>query len=164
MLLPRELDFFAASEIPLPVPKPKIATLEARKQDDKKHDDKGKANSADAGTVGIGRQTSSPAPKVVTSEAGKQDSKRRAHSAHAGVTAIGRQTPAPEPTPKIAALEVGKHDGKGKANAVHAGSIAARGDQKTLLAPKSRTQGIELKKHGEGKVEAANGGDDKRAV
>jgi len=260
MLLPRELDLFVAnSEIPLPVPKPKMAMLEARKQDGK-----GKANSADAGTVGIGRQTSSPAPQAVTFEAGKQDSRSKAHSAHAGVTATGRQTPAPEPTPRIAALEAGKQsahpgvmatgrqtpaseptpriaaleagkqdskgkahsahasmiatgrqkstpeptprivalevgkqdskskahsaharvigrqtpasepspkiaapearkpDSKGKPNSANAGAIAASGEQKTLLAQKSRTPGIEVKKHGDGKP--ANGGEDRRAV
>jgi membrane-bound lytic murein transglycosylase A len=108
MLVPRELDLFVAgSEIPLPVPKPKIATLEVRRQD-------GKGNSADAGTVGTDRQKSLPAPKIVTFEAGKQGSKSKAHSAHAGVIAIGRQTSAPEPTPKIAALRIEKQRSKSK--------------------------------------------------
>jgi peptidoglycan lytic transglycosylase A len=224
MLLPRELELFVAgSAIPLPVPKPKIATLEVSK-----HDGKGKANSAEAGTVGIGRQTSppeleagkqdskgkvhsahagviatgrqkstreptpkivaleprkqdskgkahsahvrviaispqtsasEPTPKIAALDVGKQDSKSRAHSAHAGVTAIGRQTPASEPAPKVAPLEPRKHDRKGSANA---GAIAASGEQKTLLAQKSRTPGIEVKRHGDGKP--ANGGDDRRAI
>jgi len=46
MLVPREFDLLVAgSEIPLPVPKPKIATRQVKRQD-------GKANSADAGTEG----------------------------------------------------------------------------------------------------------------
>src|SRR5262249_44545788 len=93
MLLPRELDLLVAgSEIPLPVPKPRIATLEVGKQDGKKQDDKkqdgmkqdgmkqdgmGKANSADVATVGIGRQT--PTPKIAAPEARKHDSKGKAN-------------------------------------------------------------------------------------
>jgi len=161
MLLPRELDLFvASSETPLPVPKPKIATLEASKQDGKKQDDKGKANSANEGTVGIGRQTPAPepTPRTAALEAGKQDSKSRAHSAHAGVTANGRQAPASEPTPRIATSEAGKRDSKGKAHSANAGAIAASGEQRMLPARKS------VRKHGDAKAEPANGGEDRRVV
>ena len=52
MLLPRELDMVAAGrQMPLPVPKPKIAALEVAKQDGK-----GKADPADAGAVTAGKQ------------------------------------------------------------------------------------------------------------
>jgi membrane-bound lytic murein transglycosylase A len=55
MLLPRDLDIIAAGrEIPLPVPKPKIAALEAKKQDDKK------ANSASVGAIATSWQKLSP--------------------------------------------------------------------------------------------------------
>src|SRR5262245_36790426 len=161
MLLPRELDLFvASSETPLPVPKPKIATLEASKQDGKKQDDKGKANSANEGTVGIGRQTPAPVPtpRIAALDVGKQDSKSRAHSAHAGVTANGRQALASEPTPKIAAPEARKHDSKGKASSANAGAIAASGEQRTLPARKS------VRQHGDGKAAPANGGEDRRVV
>jgi hypothetical protein len=152
MLVPREFDLLVAgSEIPLPVPKPKIATLQVKRQD-------GKANSADAGTVGIGGQKSSPAPKVVALEAGKQDLKGKVHSAHADATPTGRMKSAPEQRPKIAALEAGKHNSKGKANIANASAIAATSEQKRSLAVKSPTSGIEVKKHGNGRMGRANGG------
>src|SRR5262249_1274826 len=118
-------------------------------------------HSAHIRVIAIGQQTSAsePASKIAALDVGKQDSKSRTHSAHAGVTAIGRQTPASEPAPKVAPLEPRKHDRKGSASA---GAIAASGEQKTLLAQKSRTPGIEVKRHGDGKP--ANGAEDRRAI
>ncbi len=61
MLLPRELDMVAAgNEMPLPVPKPKIAEIEVAQTDGK-----GKAElaGANAGTIAAGRQMPLPAPK-----------------------------------------------------------------------------------------------------
>ena len=70
MLLPRELDIAAAGR-ESPLPKPKIAALEVKKQDDK-----GKANSANAGASATGRQKPSPPPNTKigarSREAGRQ--------------------------------------------------------------------------------------------
>ena len=113
MLLPRELDMVAAGRhMPLPVPKPKIAALEVKKQDGK-----GKVEFAGAGAVAAGRQMPSPAPKpkIAALEVRKQDGKGKANSANAGAIAAGRQKPLPALKPKIPAIEVRKQDGKGKA-------------------------------------------------
>jgi membrane-bound lytic murein transglycosylase A len=170
MLLPRDLDT-AGSEIPLPVPKPKAAALEATKKDGK-----GKVELADSGAIAIGLQKPSPTPKVVALEVGKQDSKSKTHSANAGArlarepTAkiaaleVGKQDsksransadagarPAREPTPKIAALEVGKQDSKSKANA-NAGTKPAR-------EPTPKIAALEIgKQDSKSKVNSANAG------
>jgi membrane-bound lytic murein transglycosylase A len=122
MLLPRELDLLVAgSEIPLPVPKPKIATLEAGKQDGKKQDDMGKANSADAVTVGIGQQT--PTPKIAAPGARKHDSKGKANSPNAGaVAASGEQKTLPARKSKTSGIDSGiKKRGDGKAEPANGG-------------------------------------------
>jgi 3D domain-containing protein len=157
MLLPRELDLdVAGSEIPLPVPKPKIATLEARRD--------GTGKSANGTTVGIGQQKSSLAPKVVTFEVGKQNNKSKASFAHAGVIATGWQKSTQQPTPKSTAIEARKHDSKGNANSAHASAITAGNDQKTSVTSRSTRPGIEVTKHGADKSGVANGADDKRAI
>src|SRR5262249_48611336 len=77
MLLPRELDMVAASSgVPLPVPKPKIAALDVKKQGGA-----GKAHSTNAGEIATGRQKPSPAPtpKIAAIEVKKQDGKGKAN-------------------------------------------------------------------------------------
>src|SRR5262245_54642113 len=60
MLLPRELDLVATrSEIPLPVPKPRIAGIEVAK-----HAGKSGVESAGAATITEGRRLPLPAPKL----------------------------------------------------------------------------------------------------
>jgi hypothetical protein len=139
----------------LPVPKPKIATLEARRD--------GAGKSANGTTVGIGQQKSLLAPKVVRFEVGKQNNKIKASSAHAKVIATGWQKSTQQPTPKTAAIQAGKHDSTAKANSAHASAISTGTDQKTSASSKSTTPG-EVKKPGAGKSEVANRGDDKRAI
>jgi peptidoglycan lytic transglycosylase A len=149
MLLPRELDIAAAGR-ESPLPKPKIAALEVKKQDDK-----GKANSANAGASATGRQKLSPPPntKIAAREVKKQDGKGKANSANAGASATRRQKPSPPPNTKIAVLEVGKQDGKGKANSATAGTSATG---KSILLPVLRPKNLATegkKQDGKGKVE-----------
>ncbi len=151
MLLPRELDIAAAGR-ESPLPKPKIAALEVKKQDDK-----GKANSANAGASATGRQKPSPPPntKIAALEVKKQDGKDKANSATAGTSATGKSILLPVLRPKNLATEGKKQDGKGKVQTVGASSSAiAAGLHKPSLAPKSKTAGTEGKKQdGKGKVE-----------
>ncbi len=146
MLLPRELDIAAAGR-ESPLPKPKIAALEVKKQDDK-----GKANSANAGASATGRQKPSPPPntKIAVLEVGKQDGKGKTNSATAGTSATGKSILLPVLRPKNLATE-----GKNKVQTVGASSSAiAAGLHKPSLAPKSKTAGTEGKKQdGKGKVE-----------
>jgi membrane-bound lytic murein transglycosylase A len=149
MLLPRELDIAAAGR-ESPLPKPKIAALEVKKQDGK-----GKANSANAGASATGRQKPSPPPntKIAVLEVGKQDGKGKANSANAGASATGRRKPSPPPNTKIAVLEVGKQDGKGKANSANAGASATG---KSILLPVLRPKNLATegkKQDGKGKVQ-----------
>jgi membrane-bound lytic murein transglycosylase A len=167
MLLPRELDMVAAGkEMPLPVPKPKIAAIEVAKQDGK-----GKAEPAGAGAATDGRSMPLPAPKPklaaleaktknAAPEAKKQDGKGRVESANSGASASGRLMPLPALKPRAPAIEAKKQDGKGKAEPAGVGEIAAGGKQKPSPAPKSKTLRIEVKKqNGKGKLEAATAGD-----
>jgi 3D (Asp-Asp-Asp) domain-containing protein len=142
-----------------PEPTPKIAVRETGKQDRNS-----KADSPHAGVIATGGQksVSEPTPKIAALEAGKQHSKSMADPHHHGVIATGGQKPASEPTPKTAVREAGKQDSKSKANSANAGAIAASGEQKTSLAQKPRTPGIEVKKRGD--VRAANGGGDRTVV
>jgi hypothetical protein len=139
-------------------PTPKIAAHEVEKQDSK-----GKANSVNTGAIAIGRQKRSPAPitRITTYEVEKQDSKGKANSANAGAMPTGRQKPWPVSTPRIPTIEVKRQEGKRKAESGSVGEIVPSSQQKPQ---KSRTSGIEVKKNGEGKAEAANGGEDGRAV
>src|SRR5439155_12977310 len=104
MLLPRELDMVAAGR-ESPLPKPKNAALEVKKQDGK-----GKANSANAGASATGRQKPSPPPntKIAVLEVGKQDGKGKANSANAGASATGEAILLPGLRPNNWATE-GKH-------------------------------------------------------
>jgi peptidoglycan lytic transglycosylase A len=142
-----------------PEPTPKIAVRETGKQDRNS-----RADSPHAGVIATGGQksVSEPTPKIAALEAGKQHSKSMADPHHHGVIATGGQKPASEPTPKTAVREAGKQDSKSKANSANAGAIAASGEQKTSLAQKPRTPGIEVKKRGD--VRAANGGGDRTVV
>jgi hypothetical protein len=140
MLLPRELDLTTAStQMPLPVPKPKIPDGE-----DKKPDGKGRADLANAGETGAGKKPSpdlkiaalevgkqsgkatAPPPKAgemtAGTEAGKQSGKATAPSAKAVETAAGKK---PSPNLKIVATEVAKQSGKATAPSAKAGETAA---------------------------------------
>jgi membrane-bound lytic murein transglycosylase A len=160
MLLPRELDMVAAGkEMPLPVPRPKIAAIEVAKQVGK-----GKAEPATDG-----RSMPLPAPKpklaaldaktrIAAPEAKKRDGKGRVESGNSGASAAGRSAPLPVLKPKAAAIEAKKEDSKGKAETASSGGSAA-GRQMPLPAPKSKTARIEVKKQdGKGKAESASVG------
>ena len=143
MLLPRELDIVAASsEMPLPVPKPKIPALELMKEDGK-----GEVELTDTGAIAARKQKPSPAPtaKIAAHEVEKQDSKGKANSANAGAVAASRQKPLPALAPKIAAREVGKQDGKGKPSSTSAGATAA-GRTIRLQVLKPEDSAIKVKK------------------
>ena len=163
MLLPRELDMVAAGkEMPLPVPKPRIAALEVAKQDGK-----GKAEPAGAGAATDGRSIPFPAPKpkLAALEARKQHGKGRVEYANSGASASGRTMPLPVLKPKSPAIEANKQDGKGEAESASVGEIAPGGKQKPSLAPKSKAPRIEVKKqNGKGKAVAPNAGEDGRAA
>jgi membrane-bound lytic murein transglycosylase A len=128
MLLPRELDMVAAGrEMPLPVPKPKIAEIEVSKQDRN-----GKLNPAIAAANHV------PSPTAKTKDA-----------AGAGSVTDGRHSRVSAPRAKISATEAKTEtktetkteaktrDVKGRANSVSSSEIAA-GRQKPLPKPKTR--------------------------
>jgi peptidoglycan lytic transglycosylase A len=176
MLLPRELDIVATgSGMPLPAPRPKIATIEVAKRD-------GKGNTVSAGAVTEGRRmpspTPTPTPKIAALEAGKRDGQGKTNSAQAGAIATtghsqgkANSTPAgaiattqhnkpsPTPTPKIAAREAGKQDGKGKANSTQAGAITATRHNKPSPTPTPKIAAREAgKRDGQGKANSAQAG------
>ena len=185
MLVPRELDLVAAGrQMPLPVPKPKIAEGEVDKTDGKGH-----APSANAGAIAAGKEMSkhpaSPAPKPkmlasdIKKEAKNEDGKGRATSANTGATVAGkdlRKHPASlAPKPKMAASdvkkEVKKEDGKGKATSPNTGAtVADRQPSKHPASPaaKPKAPAVEVKKRdGKGKANSANSansGEDWRAT
>jgi membrane-bound lytic murein transglycosylase A len=150
MLLPRELDMVTAgTQMPLPVPKPKIAGVEVKEQNGK-----GKAESAHAAET-TGRQTPLPAskPKTPAVEAKKQDGKGKTESASVSET-TGRQKPLPASKPKTLAAEVKKQAGKGKTESASVGETTGR--QKPLPASKPKTPAVEAKKQdGKGKAQSA---------
>jgi membrane-bound lytic murein transglycosylase A len=123
MLLPRELDIVtAASEMPLPAPKPKIAGAEVGKQHGT-----GKAEPADAGRIAARRHMPVPTTKTKIAETGarKQDGKGKAEPAGAGVIAARRHMLVSTTKTKIAETGARKRDGTGKAEPAGAGVIAA---------------------------------------
>jgi 3D (Asp-Asp-Asp) domain-containing protein len=150
MLLPRELDMVAAgTQMPLPVPKPKIAGLDVKEQDGK-----GKTEPASVGET-TGRQKPLPAskPKTPAVEAKKRDGKGKAESASTRET-TGMQKPLHASKPKTPAVETKKQDGIGKAQSASAGETT--GKQKPLPASKSKIPAVEAKKQdGKGKTESA---------
>src|SRR5262249_48268292 len=116
MLVPRELDIAAAGrEVPLPVPKPKIAALDVGKEVGKQ-DGKGETNPAKPGASATGGQKPSSAPNAKTAalEAGIEGGKGKANSANAGASAAGKSIPSPALKPKNAAGEGKKQEGEGK--------------------------------------------------
>jgi membrane-bound lytic murein transglycosylase A len=151
MLLPRELDMVTAgTQMPLPVPKPKIAGVEV-----KEHDGKDKTSVGET----TGRQKPLPAskPKTPAVEVKKPDSKGKTESAHAGET-TGSKTSLPTVKPKIPAVEAKKQDGKGKTESASIGETTGR--QKPLPASKPKTPTVEAKKQaGKGKTESASVGE-----
>jgi membrane-bound lytic murein transglycosylase A len=148
MLLPRELDIAAAGR-ESPLPKPKIVALEV-----KKRDDKGKANSANAGVSWTDQQKRSALlnTKITVLEVGKQDGKGKVNSATAGASVNGKSILLPILRPKNLATEGKKQYGKVEVETVGGSpSATAAGLHKPSLAPKSKTAGTEGKKQ-EGKV------------
>jgi membrane-bound lytic murein transglycosylase A len=151
MLLPRELDMTAAaSQVPLPAPKPKIAGGEDKKPDGKgradlvaagepgaekrpspnlkiaatevaKQSGKAAAPSTKIGEVGAGKKSSANL-KIVATEVGKQNGKATAPSSKTGEMGAGKK---PSPNLKIVATEVGKQSGKSAAPSRKAGEMAA---------------------------------------
>jgi membrane-bound lytic murein transglycosylase A len=188
MLLPREVDIAVAGrEPPLPVPKPKIAALDVGKQgkdkmesvgagagrgevapprkpsvvafDAKKRDEKGKANSANAGASATGQQKPPPLPntKIAAREAGKRDGKGNTDSA-ARTSATSKSILLPVLRPKNVTTEAKKQESKGKVETVGAGSGAtAAGLHKPSV--KSKTTEIENRKqNGKGKMDSVPAG------
>jgi membrane-bound lytic murein transglycosylase A len=171
MLLPRELDIVAAGEVPLPVPKPKIAALEVTKQNGK-----GKVQLTGTGAVAAGRKEPSPLPKtkIVSleiakrdGEVAKRDGKGKANATSAGTIAEGRQKPLPAST-TISGVEVRKQDAKGKAKPDGKGKAEpggarsgtmAEGRQKPSPAP-TKISEIEVRKQeAKGKANSASIGE-----
>ena len=152
MLLPRELDMVVAgTQMPLPVPKPKIAGIEVKEQDGK-----GKTESAHADET-TGRQKPLPASKAKTAavEAKKQDGKGKTESAHAGETTGRQKTLLPASKPKTPAVEAKKQDGKGKA--VSASVAETTGRQTPSPSSKAKIPAVEAKKQdGKGKAVSAS--------
>jgi membrane-bound lytic murein transglycosylase A len=126
MLLPRELDMVAAGrEMPLPVPKPKLAEIAVSKPDRN-----GKAAPAIAATNHV------PLPTAKTKVAG------------AGSITDGRHGPVSAPKAKISEVEAkieakprdATRDVKGKAN-----STSSAGRQRPLSVPKPKARAIEVR-------------------
>jgi membrane-bound lytic murein transglycosylase A len=154
MLVPRELDIAAAGrEVPLPMPKPKIAALDVGKQDGK-----GEANSAkpDASATGGQKPSSAPNAKTAALEAGIERGKGKANSANAGASATGKSIPSPVLKPKTSASERKTPEGKAKVETVGAGSSAVAAGLRKSPPPKSKAAEIEVKKQNvKGKNESA---------
>src|SRR5262245_65610966 len=106
----------AGREVPLPVPKPKIAALDVGKEVGKQ-DGKGKANPVKPGANATGGQKPSSAPKAKTAalEAGTEGGKGKANSANAGASATAKSLPSQVLKPKNAASE-GKKQEIGRAS------------------------------------------------
>ena len=156
MLLPRELDLVAAnSEIPLPVPKPKIAEVDFTKQAGK-----GEVEFTDAAAID-GWQSRLPLPDSEARRARRHETGQQgqdANSANAGAVAASRQKPLPALAPKIAAREVGKQDGKGKPSSTSAGATAA-GRTIRLQVLKPEDSAIKVKKQDDkGKAQSDGAG------
>jgi hypothetical protein len=116
MLLPRELDMMAAgTQMPLPVPKPKISGAEDKSPNGKK------ADSANAGESAAGKKAS-PNTKLVATEVAKQSGKTLAPSLKTGEMAAPKK---PSPNVKLVATEVGKQSGKAPAPSGKASQTAA---------------------------------------
>ena len=145
MLLPRELDMIAAGRhMPLPVPKPKIADLEVKKQD-------GKDSAKPASEIGPRKGTPVAKPKVAGPEVKKQDGKGSAKPA----SEIEPRKGTPVAKPKIAGPEVKKQDGKGSAKS--AAEIEPRKGT-PVTKPKIAGSGVR-KPDGKDRANSANGGE-----
>ena len=117
MLLPRELDMMAAaSQVPLPAPKPKIA-----EDEDKTLDGKGRADLVAVLETGAGKRPS-PNLKIAATEVAKQSGKAAAPSTKTGEVGAGKKS---SPNLKSIATEVGKQSGKATATSAKAGETAA---------------------------------------
>jgi membrane-bound lytic murein transglycosylase A len=151
MLLPRELDMIAAGRhMPLPVPKPKIADLEVKKQDGK-----GSAKPASEIEPRKGTPLPWPKPKITGPEVKKQDGKGSAKFASESEPRKG--TPLLVPKPKIAGLEVKKQDGKGSAKSASE-SEPRKGAPLPVAKPKIAGSGVK-KPDGKDGANSANGGE-----
>ena len=115
MLLPRELDMMAAgTQMPLPVPKPKIPGGE-----DKNPAAKGRADLASAGESAAGKKPS-PNLKIVATGVARQSGKATP-SAKPGEMVSGKK---PSPNVKIVATEVAKQSAKATVPSAKPGEIA----------------------------------------
>jgi membrane-bound lytic murein transglycosylase A len=124
MLLPRDLDMMAAgTQVPLPVPKPKISGGE-----DKNTDAKGRADLVSAGESAAGKKPS-PHLKIAAMEVARQNAKPTAPSAKPGEMASGKK---PSPNLKIVATEVSKQSGKATAPSTK-GSQIGTGNKMPLV-------------------------------
>ncbi|HEY7662150.1 MAG TPA: MltA domain-containing protein [Xanthobacteraceae bacterium] len=124
ILLPRELDMVAAgSEMPLPVPKPKIAPVEIAKQQEKS-----KPESAGPGASADARHSLAPTTRMARigeTGSGKQDARGKSEPASAGVIAHSRHSPAPPTPSKTGGLAARKQDGRAKSNTASTAVVAA---------------------------------------
>src|SRR5947208_16353296 len=154
MLLPREIDIAAAGrEPPLPVPKPKIATLEAGKKGE------GRVESAGSGADAVETPSPPRRPSIVAREAKKRDDKGKADSANAGVNASSKPILLPVLRPKNIATEAKKQESKVKVETVGASSGAIAAGVHTRLA-KSKIVEIETRKqNGKAKMDSASAGE-----
>jgi hypothetical protein len=125
MLIPREVDLVEAGrKTRLPAPKPRIAALEAAKQDDKAEGKgepagagaagrKGRAHSANALATTTVRQKLSRAPTATANEIVKESGKRNTGATDAGLSAAGKSAVSPVPKPKSTVTDV-KEQRRGK--------------------------------------------------
>lgn len=152
MLLPRELDMVVAgSEMPLPVPKPKIVGVEVAKQDGKS-----KPESARSGAITDGRQIQPPKTKIGESGAKKQDGKAKSDLASKGVIAPGRHPLAPPTKTKMSELGARTQDGRAKPNAANT-AAAGRHSPAPMTKTKIGDTGVR-KQDSKGKSEPASAG------
>ncbi len=155
MLLPRELDLVAAGrEMPLPVPKPKIAEIEVRK-----HDGKGKSGAPRAGVMAAAdHPPREPKSNIAEIEASKQSGRRRTDSVGASSITDGRHVQALPPRLKASQIEATRRDAKGKAHSDSSGEIAV-GRQNVSPVPNSKTGRIGIvKQDGKAKADSPSAG------
>jgi membrane-bound lytic murein transglycosylase A len=177
MLLPRELDIVTAgSDMPLPVPKPKIAEsadapVSSMGKAIARQDDKGKAVPAASGAITDGRHVPSSAAKtkIAVLQAEKPGDNSKVKSLGARASMDGRHPPLPAPKTKIlvtegnkVATEGRKPGGKGNGESTDT-SWTVAGKHKSQSSAKSKLSDIDpgketRKQDGKGKTDAAKPG------
>ena len=147
MLLPREVDLVEAGrQMPLPAPKPKFASTEVAKQDDKSKNETAGTGAVVAGEKGPSSLSNT---KITALDPGKQSRNSEAHSANALSIATARKKLPRAPT--TTAIEVVKENAKRNTGATDAGMSAA-GKSVVLPVPKPKNSVTEVKKQHRGRL------------